>query len=281
MMIILLFVTSAIAACCNGRFGTPINSIDWSFYVTNVKNQTRNDCWAHASTSFIEIMYAYKTGIFFRLSSKQISDNIGEISNICSATAGGTFMCAMDYVKLKGIMTQQDYNENGYDIKKIIPMQVLNIQHEHRSMIYESFLERLNNEPIVIYLHATQNYFEDNINETGRANHVVVALNVCIDSNFDDENSTDVAYIEYLNSYGENWGECNGRGYLRISDNNTFIVNNRNVFSWQMSANVGKTFLMHTFDDNLWATIGLQCGQLFLEVAVIIGILVFCYRMKK
>jgi hypothetical protein len=218
-------------------------------------------------------MYAYKTGVYFRLSTDQISDNIGAVSDVCSPEIGGTFKCAMEYVRWKGVMTQVDYEKNGYNVKRIIPIQVLNIQHEHRPIIYEDFLDRLNRGPVVTYLSSTPNYFEDTINETDSANHAVVALNVCV---YEDN-----GYIEYLNSFGDKWGSCNGMGYLLITENNSIVINNRGVFTWQMSADVSKIYLMYTFDDNLWISIGLQCGQLLLVLVTTISVIVFWCKHKK
>lgn len=272
-ILILFLITSASASCCNGRFGKHVNNNDWSNYVSNIKKQITGDCWAQASTSYLEIVYAYKTGYYFRFSATQIVDNIMQVSGSCSSD-GGNFACAMGYVKTKGLMTEVDYAKYGYDIRHVVPMQVLDIKQNYHMMEYDDFILQLNREPIVVYMHMspTRIYFENTINISHEQNHAVVAMNVC-----QFNNNT---YIEYLNSYGSDWGNCNGMGYIRISDDSGFFVNNAGIFSWQNSANIGKTYWMYTFDDNLWVTIGLQCGQLLLQV-ILITLAMTCIMRKN
>jgi hypothetical protein len=237
-----LLILSPLAqgSCCGQRFGQPINEHDWSEYVFNVKAQGQQpSCWAESTASFIEIVHNYKTGSKIELSSQQLYDHTYQQSSadtICKPktdmSKGGYPICALRYVGLRGIMTDFDYKYNGYDVRNTMPLGIDGIDNVYsvKSQL-GTFLKYLNNTPIigVFRTSETASYFMDDIDYAGLQFHGVVVTNVC--------HKEGINYVEFLNSYGQAWGKCNGFGYIRITDNNK-TVNNRWILSEIITANV-------------------------------------------
>lgn len=227
-------------SCCGRRFGHPINKHDWSGYVFNVKAQGQQpSCWAESTTSFVEIMYLYKTGLKIELSSKQVYSHTYQQSSentLCQPktdlSGGGNPICALQYILSRGIMTDFDYMYNGYDVRNTMPLGVDDIHVERTSKDQlGTFLRYLNATPIlgVIRTGDTNEYIMDDIDFSGTQFHGVVFTNIC--------HKDGINYAEYLNSYGNAWGMCDGFGYIRITDGNK-TVNNRWILYETITANV-------------------------------------------
>jgi len=238
-IIILLayFVVAINGECCAKRMGNSINNIDWSSYVSNVKNQENTPlCWAYATVSYLEIMYSYMSEIYVRFSPIQVGRNTYREklarNNNCydpiDKERSGTSVCGLQYVQRRGIMTEDDYEKNGYDTALITTIGINKINYEYDSN-YNRFSTQLNKTPVIIYIIGTDlEYLENKILMNAPITHAVVATNIC-----QQQNAT---YVEYLNSYGEQWGECGGFGYIKITDDSNKIINNRLVFSALITA---------------------------------------------
>jgi hypothetical protein len=218
--------------CCNGRFGKRVNTIDWSQYVLDVKNQgARPLCWAYAAASYLEMEYAHFTGIYHSFSAPQIGEHAYEEQTIplpiCYnadvTLQGGHPVCGLDYVNKMGVMTELNYQKYGYNVGKVIPVTVTGI----KSVInpsYKTFLSLLNQHPLILSYDRTDvSFIYDDIVPGKISTHAVVGTNLCL-------NNGDT-YIEFLNSYGSQWGECDGYGYIRVTDGTQDFINNRNILS--------------------------------------------------
>lgn len=240
LLFFLLLSPLSYGSCCGQRFGRPITENDWSESVFNVKAQGQQpSCWAEATISFIEIVYNYKTGSKIELSSQQLYDHTYQQSGqdpFCQPktdlSGGGYPICGLRYVALRGIMTDFDYKYNGYDVRNTMPLGITGINGIHPLKDqFVTFLQYLNNTPIigVINVGGTMSYIMNDIDYTGLQRHAVVVTNIC--------QKGGINYVEFLNSYGQAWGQCNGFGYIRITDNDK-TVNNRGILSEIMTANV-------------------------------------------
>jgi len=235
-LICLITIVNA-RACCRGNFGSPINQVDWTQYVTNVKNQGSADtCWAHATTSFLEIQANKLLDIPFKLSVQQLVDNTykediwGAIGGIyCQVreetSGGGWGSCALQYIKARGIMTERDYIMNGYDIRKVLPIGISSISISQNLNSVDKLLTLLNVTPLLLTINGDKlTDYEYNIDTSSTVNHLVVGTNLCQYNNH--------LFVEYLNSYSTAWGGCGGYGYIRVTDDNHNIVNNRKVLGY-------------------------------------------------
>lgn len=230
-------------SCCNGKFGSPINHYDWTEKISNIKNQDSNPtCWAHATTSYLEIVYANLTNTYFKLSVDQIVDNTYQQSLILTKDCerrngqqGGDGTCALYYVKARGILTKFDYDYFGYDIKKVTPISIKNVNHFvfkipkisniTMNYLHDNFIKYLNLSPLLVSMYADNLSYDEQefkLDNTG-SRHLVVVTNVC--------NKDGKLSIEYLNSYGKYWGQCGGYGYVSITNSIGQLINNRNILT--------------------------------------------------
>lgn len=289
-MIIITFITLtfitlvASEACCYGNLGSPINQIDWTRYVSNVKDQMQHKtCWAHATTSFLEIKYSYQEDIQFKLSVSQIVDNTyKEIYNPtlwCSerdeTDAGGLPYCALSYVKSRGIMTQRDYILNGYDIRKVTSIGISRVYSSLYIKTRNSLLKQLNSTPLLIAINADKlTDINNDIVLNTITNHAVVATNVCEFNNN--------LYLEFLNSYGSSWGTCGGYGYIRITDNNDLdtLIDNRGFMQYISNAELInlRMFVSDSCSDSVNRLFNMDIGIfVFLALILTFLIIVLCY----
>lgn len=291
LVLILLFVGIVYGDCCNNRLGHRINAIDWSKYVFNVKAQgTRPSCWAQSTASFIEIMYFKKTGLRFDFSAQQIFDRAYEQSlddRRCvpktDLSGGGNPYCGLLYTSIRGVMTAFDYSHGGYDVRNTMPVGINNLQSmgsNYEVIDFNTYLTQLNNTPILgSFYSKDSSYVNDDIKQDGILDHAVVVTNIC------DNDGT--YYVEYLNSYSKNWGQCGGFGYIRITDDNHEIINNRFIMSELITANVydmrlPKTDVCHNQLDWMISYSKVMNGLIIFIVIVMVAILaILVYLLKK
>jgi hypothetical protein len=282
---IIISTTPIIAAsCCNGHFGKPINKIDWTKYVSNVKNQNnQNTCWAHSIASYLEIKFAELTGINFKLSVRQIVDNtykeIYDYNDICrereETNAGGRKECALSYVKARGIMTDRDYMIHDYDIRKITPIGVSTFHMNMYPKTKDELLMHLNNTPVILSIYTDGlSDFNDDIILDNPIDHSVIGTNVCEFNNN--------LYFEFLNSYSSGWGTCGGYGYIRITDNSDTLVNNRGILYYVSYADIInlRSILSETCSDKIDTIFKLDIGIIvFISVIFTLMMIATCYMV--
>ncbi|CAI5454164.1 unnamed protein product [Caenorhabditis angaria] len=89
-------------------------SFDWRHYgvVTSVKNQGQcGSCWAFAATAAIESQFAIRRRYLVELSEQEMVD-CDSRSHGCN---GGVPLYAMEFVKRKGLETEDDYPYQGHE----------------------------------------------------------------------------------------------------------------------------------------------------------------------
>ena len=215
-------------SCCRGKFGTPINTVDWSSYMNGVKQQGSSPtCWAYAAISYLEITYAHLTNIKYLLAVNQLIDH-----TYTTHKEGGNAYDSLDYVSRRGIMTEFDYAYGGYDLKQTTPIGVKNLSRIINTQRYindlRPIISALNRSPLLVSKSSVgQTYTEFDFRLDDDANHNVVVTNLCQQS--------DQIYVEYLNSYGQYWGNCGGYGYVLITNTTAQgtiqLINNRKIMS--------------------------------------------------
>lgn len=290
--IVILLIINAYGECCNGKIGYAINSIDWSRYVFNVKAQGLiPSCWAQTTASFIEMMYYKKTGLRFELSGEQIFKHTYE-QNLdllaCSPKTdlsfGGHPTCGLQYVGIRGIMTSFDYNYGGYDVRNTLPIGISNVYRTGAGSVDDAFdmlLRQLNSTPVITsFIGDDIKFIEDEITTWGNVYHAVIVTNIC--------NNSGNYYMEYLNSYGKNWGKCGGFGYMRIS-NGTKIINNRYALNEIITGDVVDLRLTprsYTYNNNkidaVYNYVHILIGFIiFVTIISIILVSILVYLLKK
>jgi hypothetical protein len=291
VFIILLLISVAYCDCCNNRFGIHINAIDWSKYVFKVNTQGNTpSCWAQSVASFIEIMYYKKTGLKFDFSSKQIFEHAYEQDlddrrcvPMTDLSNGGNPICGLQYSSIRGVMTTFDYNHGGYDVRNTMPIGINNLQlvgGNYHMIDLNTYLEYLNNTPVIGSFYAQDNtYVTDDVKQDGILDHAVVVTNIC------EHDGT--YYVEYVNSYGKNWGQCGGFGYIRITDDNHELVNNRFILSEFVTANVydmrlPRSDVCHNQLDFIMTQSKMMNGLILFIIIVMTAILaILIYLLKK
>lgn len=223
------------AECDDGRFGHRINDIDWSSYVTNYKDQTGTPlCWAFSTTSYIEIMYNYLTGIKHVFSAMQVGENSAQqrfwlTDSPCYRPSKqlqrGHPTCAYRYVNARGLMFESDYKLYGYDVRRTIPIILSDRQPLYIWNNINTLLQQLKKTPVLAIYSTAYDHLPDVINNDYVTNHVVVLTNVC------KRNTT--IYLELLNSYGQQ-SQFHGYTYVRITADNGTIVDNRYILQHMM-----------------------------------------------
>jgi hypothetical protein len=133
--------------------------------------------------------------------------------------------CSLQYIKARGIMTERDYTMNGYDIRKVLPIGISSISISQNLNSVEKILALLNVTPLLLSINSLKlTDYEYDIDTSSTFNHLVVGTNLC--------QYNDHLFVEYLNSYSDTWGGCGGYGYIRVTDDNHNIVNNRKVLGY-------------------------------------------------
>lgn len=267
--------------CCDGLFGHSIGAIDWSSYVSNIKNQGSSPyCWAYSSASFLEIKFAQLNEIYYQLSPIQIAEhannerysNMGCPVYTTNAPRGGYPRCALAYTRARGIMSDDDYLYYGYDIRKVIPIGVSHIM-TYELPSFTAFYAALNQTPLVITINTAQLTYNANtiVIPTEPNDHAVVVTNIC--------QKDQTLFLEFVNSYGVFWGNCGGYGYVRIT-NNSNVVNNHGVFNEVVTADLSNlmtilsescTVQINAIYKSIWSIIFACTGLFALMVAVMVG----------
>jgi hypothetical protein len=287
-LICLLAISSVIIAkpCCNGNLGRPINKIDWTQYVSNVKNQaSQKTCWAHATASYLEMKFAELTGINFKLSVRQLVENtykeVYSHNDLCyvreETNEGGRETCALSYVKARGVMTDRDYMLHGYDIRKTTPIGITSLKYNMNIKTRDELLKYLNVTPFMIFINTDAlSDFNNDIRLGVKTDHVVVATNVC--------QHNDNLFIEFLNSYSSGWGTCGGYGYIRITDNNDLqnLVDNRGSMTHVSYAEVTnlRSILSESCSNRIDYIFGMNIGIIiFIAIIFTFLIVITCYMV--
>jgi hypothetical protein len=279
MMLILLLLTVVSAECDSGKFGQRINDIDWSQYVTNFKDQTGTPlCWAFSTTSYIEIMYHYLTGIKNVFSARQVGENamqerLWRFNYSCyypsTQLTPGYPVCAAKYIAARGLMFDADYKLYGYDVKRTVPLKLGERQIIFRRYGFNAIIQQLKRTPLLAYYSTSHDHFPDVINNDYDPNHVVVLTNVC------KRNTT--IYLELLNSYGSDF--CNhGYTYVRITDDNGYIVNNRQILDYMLlfDLTIPVNVLPH---ERNYVPIILESISNFTVIVLLVALLIYTIRL--
>lgn len=230
---------------------------DWTTnYAVDIRDQGQlSMCWAFATTSYLEMMYAIRTRNRYRLSVEQISDGVPThpaAREKCTALpnpahAGGDCLCALEYVHEAGIMTEYDYpftwggkNEGFYNREYITPIGVNDTESSTDlvdgsvpAQMLRRFIEMaIDNYPVIVGIHGTNLAgLTDDIDETLPCNHAVFVVGYGTDNTANKD-----IWLKFQNSWGAKWG-YGGYGYIRISDAGV-IRNNRGILSEWIGANV-------------------------------------------
>jgi hypothetical protein len=163
---------------------------------------------------------------------KQFTDDMqnyfSSVQGVCNQMKRfqeGYEVCAIDYFQHRGIMPAFTYTfKNKYNKQYTLPIVITN----YSSMCYgndtsrmECLREQLKFHPVLSSVCSDNLKYITPINAyTCEKTHEIVITDVC--------QSEKHIYIEYQNSWGINWGECNGFGYIEVS-NNDIYVNTRKV----------------------------------------------------
>ena len=198
-------------------FGDAPARVDWreKGAVTPVKNQAScGSCWAFSSTGTVEGAYFVHSGELISLSEQQLVDcaTVPKYEN--EGCNGGWPWSALDYVKDKGLCTEEDYPYHAKDEEcKDNKCEVV-VQTAGRVVLPQKDEESLKNavaqQPVSIVLDATafQLYKGGIITRcTEQFNHAVLAVG------YDTDAESGIKYWIVKNSWGETWGED---GYVRI-----------------------------------------------------------------
>lgn len=270
------------AACCHGRYGK--SYYGWGDYAIPSKPQTINVCWIYASTEYVQLVYNSKYKIAYNLAPEQINK---DIENFCAGTTtcdgtkgtnGGYIQNALNYMNGRGIMTDFMYALLGkYNKNYITPIKVGNAERICYNN-YTCILAHLKETPLLVSMYSSDiTYFENDYTASNYSNHVVVLTDVC-------EYKSNL-YVEYLNTWGVAWGECNGMGYLRITfEDGTKIYNNRGIFSQVFFANVSDWRETQIFNDTNILKSLIICAYIIfglLICSIIIVILAIIISIQK
>ena len=198
-------------------FGDAPESIDWrkKGAVTPVKNQAScGSCWAFSTTGTVEGAYFVHSGELISLSEQQLVDCATSPKYQAHGCGGGWPWSVLDYVKDKGLCTEEEYpyhakDEDCKDNKcKVV------VQSTGRVVLPQMDEESLKNavaqQPVSIVLDATvlQLYKGGIITQCSEEiNHAVLAVG------YDTDAETGMKYWIVKNSWDKIWGEM---GYFRI-----------------------------------------------------------------
>jgi C1A family cysteine protease len=218
--VILTFINVVESECCNGRMGKSRNG--WSRYSTPIKNQQGTGlCWAYSTMSYIELMYNYQTGKKCHISMEEFKDDLIEyysnLSNDCKRmtfSSGGAAICALDFVQNHGIMTAYTYTiKNEFDKNKTLQLNFSKyVSIKCNGKPYDECINLTSHTYLMVICSENLNYIKNHcIISECKQTHAVLVTDIC-----DTETGT---YIEYQNSWGIEWGECGGYGYINIDDN--------------------------------------------------------------
>lgn len=232
MKYLIFLVSLALAECYNGQFGVRINRVDWTQYVTNIKDQGHTPlCWAYSATSYIEIMYNFMTGLKHTFSAMQVGENsqqqvLTRYNETCynpsKILTSGHARCAIKYIDARGLMLEKDYKLYGYDVGRIFPLIVKSFISMYRINNISQILDKLEKTPLLVYYDSSNYKNPDEIIVTNTTTHTAVLTNIC------QRNHT--IYLELLDSYfGSRY---NGYAYVRITNETKHVINNRNILSY-------------------------------------------------
>lgn len=284
-IIFITFFVVVSGTCCNGRYGKSVYG--WSKWALPATQQVGPICWIYSTINYVQMYYNFLFGIKYQLSPSQINDNIADY---CSGTyscngsvgnKGGWETSALDYISGQGIMTEFMYSLiQKYDRRYITPIKISNIRnicYEKSNNNYECIRAQLKRSPVLTSIAANAlKYFESNFSTEIDPNHVVVITDFC-------EYQQDT-YIEYQNSWGTSWGDCNGMGYLRITFGNSTIRNNRNILSYPTVADISDWRGDMKFHDNINLKYLLVVAYIIISLGIcmmISGLLFIIIMLKK
>ena len=198
-------------------FGDAPEAIDWreKGAVTPVKNQAScGSCWAFSSTGTVEGAYFVHSGELISLSEQQLVDcaTVPKYEN--EGCNGGWPWSALDYVKDKGLCTEEDYPYHAKDEECKDNKCKIAVQAAGRIILPQMDEKSLENavamHPVSIVLDASAlHLYKGGIitkcNEN--INHAVLAVG------YDTDAETGMKYWIVKNSWADTWGE---KGYFRI-----------------------------------------------------------------
>ena len=225
--------------------------VSWVDYSGLIKDQISTEmCWAFAVSSYLEMSYYILTGSRYLLSAQQISDNLPNYfseypDGYCStmirpAFNAGYSVCAMYYVEHSGIMTEYNYpfvqggESSRFRSKFITPVGITNITQEIICSPYNKTCTNINVSYIINLLNNgsfvssvyVDNSFSSLMSDTlisGNTNHEVHVIGLYL-------NTLDGCYyLMFQNSYSALWGNYGGYGFIRITDSNHTVINNRGI----------------------------------------------------
>lgn len=233
-IMVYVMIVPVLSECCNSRMGK--SNYVWQHFATPVKNQkTTSLCWLYSSLSYVEMMYNYNNNIKYDLSINQVTDNLHNYfngtNNQCTditVNSGGYPECALKYIEGNGIMSTFMYAvKQRYSKSNILPIVVSNISTlctaKHIDK-YSCLKKILYETPVIAIIFSKELKYISNMVPTPSDNrHAVLITDIC-------ENNGET-YIEYQNSWGALWGECNGFGYMKVSSENGEIYNTRGILN--------------------------------------------------
>ena len=249
IVITLLLIVLALAGPPVVKKCVPIDHPDWTSpsFAADIRDQgATGKSWAFATTALIETQYAIATGTKLILSVGQITDYAPEwiranasycdTENLPTNSLHDT-SCVVDYAREFGLMMESDYPfiplgsiNYAYDCARIAPIGITRFDFKlnNNSSTEDAFyaaVDVLKNGPAVIEICATalDSGGAETIVTECPPNHNVLLVQIC--------QVNGVLYAKYQNSWGTNWGDYRGYGYLYIGVfGKRLFFNNRGVF---------------------------------------------------
>lgn len=223
-----IIVCIALIAIGHARINrcNPIGHPDWSTseYAANIRDQKSSDeCWAFAGATYLEMAYAIHTGNKYRLSTEQIIDNLPSWADYTNCdidkldlTTAYNMSCVLNFIRDKGIMTEYEYTKSrgSYQPDKITPISI------HHVMYYPPLATPIDTYNLALHLLRQSPVLADicalSLSPSGLESsfvdclpdHNVVLVSIC--------QSDGIIFAEYQNSFGSQWGDYGGYGYLAI-----------------------------------------------------------------
>lgn len=207
-------------------------------YVSSIKNQVGNSCWAHAALSALESCILKSTGVEYDFSEAKLSNIADEYRGTGGERNGrGSILMSMGYINSWLGTVKENSNSND---------PIINVQNIYR--ISSDNFERNVKEAILKYGGVVANYHHDNnclknanyyCNYKNKEDHAITIIGW--DDNYNKNNFKNTpggngAWI-CKNSAGTNWGN-NGYFYLSYYDKTlnkelsyTFILNDTTKYN--------------------------------------------------